>query len=127
MWSLLEMTLLVLSYKTRGFYDPEKLGNTPLGYLPERWDFPELYILISIVCCHSSAHWDFNISSVFQQRANDSQFFLLFKFSILLSLMKSLYCGHFGTLEIVLSIEVSSIQRLNDALKYSGTSLLWTL
>ena len=37
--------------------------------------------------------------------------------------MGPLYCGHFGTLEIVLSIEVSSIQRLNDALKYSGTSL----
>ena len=43
--------------------------------------------------------------------------------------MEPLYCGHFGTLEIVLSIEVSSIQRLNDTLKYSGTSLLgpWKL
>ena len=30
-------------------------------------------------------------------------------------------------LEIILSIEVSLIQRLNDTLKYSGTSLLWTL
>ena len=41
--------------------------------------------------------------------------------------VEPLYYGHYGTLEIVLSIEVSSIQRLNDALKYSGISLLWTL
>ena len=38
--------------------------------------------------------------------------------------VEPLYCEHFGALEI---IEVSSIQRLNDTLKYSGTSLLWTL
>ena len=41
--------------------------------------------------------------------------------------MEPLYCGHFGTLETVLSIEVSSIQRLNDTLKYSDCGHFGTL
>ena len=31
--------------------------------------------------------------------------------------MEPLYCGYFGTLEIVLSIEVSSIQRLDNTVE----------
>ena len=31
--------------------------------------------------------------------------------------VEPLYCGHYGTLEIVLSIEVSSIQRLDNTVE----------
>ena len=36
--------------------------------------------------------------------------------------VEPLYCGHYGTLEIVLSIEVSSIQRLDNTVEslYGG-------